>query len=345
MKKVLLVGAIVALFIAVKNIPSYAKDFASTWTLPKDDNGYLIKKENIVNNIQKITGETTSADFKITGDAAGNSYVEVYAKANNGKKFSQEEIQKILNEKYIFDIQQSNGELKLIAKRKTGMNWLNNNDNILVVFNVHVSANVATKINTTSGDAILKGLNGDQFFSATSGDFVADNIKGSVVVKTTSGDARLSNIVGASLSFDGTSGDLNVSDGQFNNIRSSTSSGDISLNNVSGNVVANSTSGDLRVILNQGSLQASTSSGDQSIEIKNPKDFIRTSASSGDVRITIPATTGANINLNGGSVSLSDKSKFSGEFSKERRAVGKWNGGGLLIDVKTSSGDIGLSFW
>ena len=344
MKKILLACSIAALFVAAKNIPSRAKDCALLTYTANGNDGYLIRKENIADNIRKITGESTSADFKIKGDSNGNAYVEVFAKANN-KNLSREETQKILNEKYVLEIQQSNGELRLTAKRKSAFAWsLNNSDNINLVFNVHVPSRVATTITTTSGDVQLYGLEGDQQFRGTSGDIFAEKITGNISIVTTSGDASLTDINGTAFSFDGTSGDLNLANGQFRHLKTTTSSGDISIHNVSSNVTANSASGDLRIVLKQGSLQASSASGDQHIEIKNPTDFIRTRSGSGDVLVRVPGSVGADVDVKGGSVSMSSKSKFAGDISKERGAVGKWNGGGIPIEIKTGSGDINLDW-
>jgi DUF4097 and DUF4098 domain-containing protein YvlB len=343
MKKILLVLAIASLFVVGKKVTSFARNEVFKYTFFKDGEPILLKKVSVNSNVQKIVGESTSADFKIVGDAASNAYVEVFAKSGNNKKLSLEEAQKFIADKYILDIQQSGNELKLIAKRKSGFNW-NNSDNINIRFNIHVPSNVSTKITSTSGDVSLQGLNGDQLFSATSGDFAAENIKGNIQVKTTSGDASLINVSGGSLNFDGTSGDLSLETGTFTNIKSTTTSGDISLHNASGNLIASSSSGDLNIVLNRGSVQAGSSSGDQNLEIKNPKDFIRTSAGSGDIRIKVPSNIGADVNLRGSSVSMSSKSKFVGDFTKDRSAVGKWNGGGLIIDVKTGSGDINLDW-
>ncbi len=81
MKKILLIFSIAALFVTVKYANSYAKDLGfQIHTTKEDGNGYLIKKENLSNSILKITGESTSADFNITGDANGKPYVEVFAK-------------------------------------------------------------------------------------------------------------------------------------------------------------------------------------------------------------------------------------------------------------------------
>ncbi|WP_447642089.1 MULTISPECIES: DUF4097 family beta strand repeat-containing protein [Chitinophagaceae] len=345
MKKILLMFSVAALFVAIKNIPTYASNFSYSFYSFGNGDGYMLKKESIADNVRKVIGESTSADFKITGDASGSAYVEVYAKSNNNKHLSQTEIQKILDDKYILEISQANGELKLTAKKKSsfGWNW-NNSDNINILFNVHIPSNIATVINTTSGDVQLYDLKGDQYFKGTSGDIIAERIQGNLEIATTSGDAKLSHIAGKTFSCTAASGDVSMESGQYENIRSNTASGDVVLNNVSGNTNVSSASGDIRIRLNEGSLIAKSASGDQHIEIKNPKDYVRASAASGDVNITVPASIGADVNLSGSSVSMSSRDKFSGSFSKDKSAVGKWNGGGIPLEIKTGSGDIRLDW-
>ncbi len=250
-----------------------------------------------------------------------------------------------MDDKYILEVRESNGELKLTAKRKSSftLSW-NNRDNINITFNIHVPTNVATTIMTTSGDVQLYDLKGNQTFTGTSGDIVAERIVGDIKIVTTSGDARLSNTLGSAFSFDAASGDLNIEKGLYNSIKSSTASGDVSLDEVSGNIDVSSASGDMRIKSNEGSLTTKSASGDQNIEIRSPKNFIRSSASSGDVRITVPASIGADVNIGGSSVSMSSRDKFSGNFSKDKSAEGKWNGGGLPINIKTGSGDINLNW-
>ena len=344
MKKILIVFSIAALFISVQYARSSAKEISFSLGNVKDEKGYLIKKESLPKDIQIITGVSTSADFKITGDDNSAPYVEIFAKENN-KKLSQQEVQKILDEKYIIEIQVSNRELKLTAKRKTsiGFGW-SNSDNINISFNVHVPVAVASTITTNSGDVQLYHLKGNQTFKATSGDIVAEHIDGNLQINTTSGDAQLSYISGSSFSFEAASGDLIMRNCLCGTIKSATASGDVSLDDVSGNLNVVSASGDIHIEADQGSITTSSASGDQKIEIRKPTQFIRSSAQSGDVRLSIPRTIGADINISGSSVYMSNREKFSGNIYKEKTAVGKWNGGGLPIQVSTGSGDISLEW-
>jgi hypothetical protein len=111
-------------------------------------------------------------------------------------------------------------------------------------------ATVALKVR--SGDVAVTRATGAVKAETSSGDIVADDLRGATHLVATSGDIRARNMGGAALAADATSGDISLELSR------------------PGAVTAHVNSGDVRVMVPQGSYQ------------------VHTSASSGDVTVTVP---------------------------------------------------------
>jgi hypothetical protein len=174
-----------------------------------------------------------------------------------------------------------------------------------------------------------------------SGDVYVENLKSMLTVSTGSGNVKVSNV-----------------DGE---VRSNTGSGDVILNGISGNVNGETGSGNVTLSMNgNGTVKLGTGSGD--IEAKNVHGGLRAHTGSGNVHADGDVTSDWNVETGSGdvSVSLPQSARFelaaqtgSGDIHVSRdvtvngtqnphRMHGKVNGGGPLVQLQTSSGNINL---
>jgi hypothetical protein len=195
--------------------------------------------------------------------------------------------------------------------------------NISIDFEVWVPKETNLKANTGSGDVSVESL------------------KSMMAVSTGSGNVKVTQVDG--------------------DVRANTGSGDVILENISGNVNGETGSGNVTVSMNgNGTVRLGTGSGD--VEAKNVHGGLRVHTGSGNVRATGDVTSDWTMETGSGdvSVSLPQTARFelaaetgSGDLHIGRevtvsgtmnphRMRGKVNGGGPLVQLQTSSGNIEL---
>jgi len=174
-----------------------------------------------------------------------------------------------------------------------------------------------------------------------SGDVTVENLKSMLTAGTGSGNVKVSNIEG--------------------DVRANTGSGDVRLDGISGNVNGDTGSGNVTVSMKgPGTLRLGTGSGD--IEAKNVHGGLRAHTGSGNVHAEGDVTSDWNVETGSGDVTVSfpQNAKFeldaqtgSGDLHVAREILmsgnlnkhhvrGKVNGGGPLVQLQTSSGNIDL---
>ena len=222
-------------------------------------------------------------------------------------------------------------------------------------------------VRTVSGDVELRDVTADSLTAQTSsGKFTLTGLSdaGDGEVRTVSGDVKLRDVAGHSLTAHTSSGKIQLDEG--------TLSGTLDLETTSGNVTAvgiratsyrlHSSSGDLTLDGCGGPLDIRTVSG--RIEVENGTEAelaIETSSGkiqfsgslytqgehrvksvSGDVRLVLPADAAFDLDIE--TVSGSIQTEFAVTMTQfdKRRVAGEVNGGGPLLRINTSSGDVTL---
>jgi DUF4097 and DUF4098 domain-containing protein YvlB len=150
-------------------------------------------------------------------------------------------------------------------------------------------------------------------------------------ITTASGDLQLDDVTG-DVTVTTASGDANVerAGGQ---VKVSGASGDVRVGNAGGDVSAHSASGDLDVAVAGGSVQATTASGDIRVGSAS-RGTVRLNTASGDVSVGVTAGTGVWLDLN--SVAGSTRSNLAMTDSPGRATPNAE----LTLQVRTVSGDI-----
>jgi DUF4097 and DUF4098 domain-containing protein YvlB len=154
-----------------------------------------------------------------------------------------------------------------------------------------------------SGDIELNNIGGDVEVHTGSGDIIAMGIAGAFDAHTGSGDVELDSATSGDVEISTGSGDIDA-EGVRGGLRMSTGSGDIAVNGEA--------TGDWRL---------TASSGRITIRLPSDAAFdLEAETSSGDIDIDHPLTTQGSIRRN--------------------RLRGQVRGGGVRIELKTSSGSI-----
>lgn len=178
--------------------------------------------------------------------------------------------------------------------------------------------------------------------SSGSGDVNIDNLKSMLTVSTGSGNVKVSRIEGdvrastgsGDIILDGIDGNVNGETGSGNITLAMTGPGTVRLGTGSGDVTARNVKGGLRVHTGSGNVTADgdvtsewsmeTGSGDVRVQLPQSAKFdLAAQTGSGDLRIN------REISMNGGTIN-------------KHRMRGKVNGGGPLVELQTSSGNIDL---
>ena len=199
----------------------------------------------------------------------------------------------------------------------------------------------ATKLNssTGSGSQSIEGLRGPVDARTGSGGITAVSIGGELRADTGSGSITMSTVNGAVRASTG-SGSIRGT-GIAGAITATTGSGEVELEQTeAGDVEVRTGSGSVRVRGVKGSLNANTGSGTITAQ-GEPTGSWRLHTSSGSITVRLPANAAFDLaaRSSSGSVYSDHPVTVTGTISR-REMRGKVRGGGVLIDVSTSSGSI-----
>jgi len=324
-----------------------------------DGEPYMVKSfsnESIQNAVVKTSGGSISVNAVSSGPAK----VEVYIHANSGNRrgsLSEEEIQKRLDEQYELTIGVSNGKLSAIAKSKNrNRNWKNS---LSIAFRLYVPENISTDLTTSGGSISLEGISGSQQFMTSGGSLNVDHVSGKINGKTSGGSI---NVVNSTDEIDLTTsgGSINATDcegrlrlttsgGSLNlsnlkgDIRAVTSGGSIHGGNIGGELETHTSGGGIHLENLRCSLEASTSSGTITVSMKELGKYVRITNSSGNINLQLPKDKGLDLDLSANRISAGRLDNFKGRV-EEHEIEGTLSGGGIPVNVKTSSGRISIEF-
>lgn len=313
------------------------------------------------------------ADANVTVNTSDVSTVEVHVTVEGNDRDKAMDYY----EKQNFSVKLDRGTLHVHSKREktreTLYGW-RNSASIHVAINV--PSNISSSIRTSDGDLVIDELTAGATIVTSDGDIEATRLEGaSVSVKTSDGDISISAassekitiqtsdgdieadwLEGASISVRTSDGDLELGD-VAGDLQIQTSDGDILIDSINGKLDAKTSDGDLvigeiissdaevrtsdgEIIIRKatGSLTLRTSDGDVALGLIDPEN-INVTISSGDALLTMPQGLPATLNIRAKDVEMASFSNFSGDLN-DSRVDGDLNGGGALIRVHISDGDV-----
>jgi len=250
--------------------------------------------------------ETQGGDVRVKSGSGDKVQVTAVQKIRADSEAEADELLKKLE----LSIEQQGGDVAAsakYAKKTAGFNF-GSWPPVQVDFEITVPTKFNTELKTSGGDIVIGDLTG------------------TVSARTSGGDVKLGRI-----------------DGE---VRAHTSGGDIRLAHATGVTDLHTSGGDIRIGTVLNTLNASTSGGDVTAEfIGALKGDCELSTSGGDVGVTVDAKAGFQLeaSTSGGEVEAEGLTITieRGGIGKTR-LHGKVNGGGPLLKLHTSGGDIEL---
>lgn len=252
-------------------------------------------------SVKVIQADLVSPEIKITGDASGQTTVDVKVSGKGTGSLSKEALMTRLRESYEVNIDQSGDQVSIGIRYKKKN--ISAKEALSFKFEVHTGSNVRANIQTVSGDMVLNRL----------GATVANSVSGNIDISSIQGDASVSSVSGG--------------------IKLTQASGTVNLKSISGEITAahigkiedaESVSGSIQVDAGAlaGDVNLKSTSG--SISLKLP--------SSTNADITLESISG--------SLDVTGFDNIQ-NLSKSRRSMSaKINDGGTAIKGSTVSGNI-----
>ena len=308
--------------------------------------------------IKNVFVETSGGSITVQGVPASEMKIEVYvAPSNSNSDMTKEELDQRLKEKYDLNVSVDGNKLTATAKSKENIrDW---KKALSISFKIYVSTNVSTDLSTSGGSIKLSNLNGNLGFSTSGGSLNLEKVGGVVKGRTSGGSINLEDskddidlsTSGGSIyakNCDGkirlhtSGGSLDISDLK-GSIDAATSGGSVSGSNISGDLKAHTSGGSVMLNSLSCNLDASTSGGNIRVEMKELRNSVDISNSSGAIDLIIPAGKGADLRITGDRIKTDKMSNFDGTV-KEDDVRGKLNGGGTSIRVNGGSSRVYFGF-
>ena len=170
---------------------------------------------------------------------------------------------------------------------------------------------------------------------------------GELVVVASSDDIAIARFDLEKIDIRATSGDLRVDAIRSGSIALGVTSGDLSATELesAGAVTIGASSGDITIerISARGAIRLEATSGDVTVGMAALERRVRIDVSSGDVVLELPPEVGFDARLEVGSGDIRSDFSIIGEITgRGDDVVGKANGGGVPVEIRTTSGDITL---
>jgi DUF4097 and DUF4098 domain-containing protein YvlB len=192
-----------------------------------------------------------------------------------------------------------------------------------IVFRIKVPSNFRPKINTAGGDVSVTGVDGNVRGETSGGTLKLFSIVGDVYGETSGGDVIIRNIKG--------------------DVQGYTSGGDIRVDSVLGGVKVTTSGGEVVLLRVNGRIFGETSGGNIEARLLGENRGVHLETSGGNVSVYLRKDIAANLqaSTSGGSVKCDLPVMVLGRISEDE-LHGKLNGGGDLIELSTSGGNINI---
>lgn len=269
----------------------------------------------------KLKVQTQGGDVKIVTGAAPTVKVVAREVIRAGSEAEADELLK----KLALVIEQNADGVAATAEyeKSSGFHW-GSWPPVQVSFTVTVPSTYNLELKTSGGDVTVDDLQGNVHARTSGGDITLGRIAGDIHAGTSGGNVRLAEGRGT--------------------VKLGTSGGDIHAGRVVGPADLDTSGGDIEVDAVEGTLHAGTSGGDVKATLTGPlKGDCRLGTSGGRVTVVVDkaaafdldaSTSGGDVNAAGLTITI-DK----GGVGRSRLA-GKVNGGGPVLKLRTSGGNI-----
>ena len=282
---------------------------ATTAISGKSHNLLLEKSFNVSQN-QTLTLSADGGDVELSAWDKSEVLIQIFGK-NKVKRY------------FNFDFSQNADGVKFDSDQRRH-SWFNFFSSISIYYKITVPKKFNITAKTAGGDILISAISGNIELKTSGGDIKVVNSTGEISSHTSGGNIQLLSCTG--------------------NTNSVTSGGDINGKNLIGNFFAKTSGGDISASIKNGKVESKTSGGDITINVDGENRGISASTSGGDISIKLAPQMKADIKLRavGGDIDRSLEN-LTVEQASSSKFYGKLNGGGNLIECKTSGGDISIA--
>lgn len=265
--------------------------------------------------IKNIEVQVSSADVTIV--PSEDAQIHVVLKSN----LSDEK----LRERFEYRSEQNDDKLLVFLQGKGGNFGLNGDPNIHVDIRVPKQVFDKVEVRSASGDGHFESLNAK-----------------SLQVDSASGDIEIKSYKGTSLTATTKSGDILLHSIEADNTRVGVASGDVSVQGLTGQSFdTESASGDLDLTGIAAQIRAQVTSGDVDVTMKEVREDVDISVTSGKVQLHVPKSSAFSFDLQTRSGSLNSKIPDSNITSEDKHHQrGTVGSGGPSVRLNATSGDI-----
>lgn len=293
--------------------------FACTNVIEKSDTPYLVK-EFQMKDPGNLLVQTTGGNIHVSSHAENNVKVEMFLKEGNREIIPGDEAAKEVLENFDITIDKSSNTISAIAKKKDYK--FRKFNNISISFHVWVPEHTSCNLQTSGGSISLHKVLGKQVVRTSGGSLKLTEITGDMDASTSGGSIRVYNYEG--------------------NLRASTSGGSITLFESQGDLLAQTSGGGIYLDKVSGKIEGRTSGGSIEANLLSVDEHVKLKTSGGSISVAMTKEKGLNLHLKGSRVNVK-LDNFSGEAKKDK-VVGSLNGGGTLVELATSGGNVNLDF-
>lgn len=338
------------------------------------DQETMIDERFSVNNDGTLEVDVGDADVEVVPGASDEVHVEVILAARRLDEDTRE-----YYERQNFNVTQSGNTVRVETepRRRINFDWNDWRNHPSIYVRVSAPQTFNADLHTSDGDINVDRLSGNVRLRTSDGDVTAGELNGATLTLSTSdGDINVDVLEGETVDINTSDGDLDLGKITAQRITARTSDGDIRANSlngdtevktsdgdidvdafngpgfyartsdgaitvdqlVAGHSTVRSSDGDITLRRVEGDLNVSGSSAHIRLDLNKPGQVTATT-SDGDISITLPAHHRADLRLRGDDVRISRALDFNGRIEDDR-ADGEINGGGALIEARTSDGEV-----
>lgn len=273
---------------------------------------FVFRESFSVSNLESMNLKLGFGNLNVVGseDNQGEIILKATGDLEDPTKFSEEfKIGKDLNSQ--------EASYRVSSKKGSSLS-----DQINLEATLTIPKNLKIIANTSGGHINASNMRNNQHFQTSGGHITLNSLKGKTVVETKGGH----------INGDQISGNTSVSTG----------GGHIRIDKSHGSLVAETGGGHIEIEDASGSVKAKTSGGDISASVQQANGPLKFTTSAGNITLKLPQNIGANLDITGSSVNLSEVFDFSGTKNKGNIS-GTINGGGISLVVNCGYGNVNIN--
>ncbi len=298
----------------------------------------LLDKQFAVQPGGSLIVDVDFGSINISTNATDEVTVNVWRKIGRRKKADEE---KFLRENPVI-LSQDNNTITIRSRQKSGtlQNWFSGKNRNEAKYTITVPAQFNAGLKTAGGGISVKDLSGKVSAGTSGGDLAFARLRGPLDGDTSGGGIGVADCNGT-LKIHTSGGDINVTGGS-GTLQGDTSGGPIIVKDFQGPARVETSGGGITIERVTGAIEGSTSGGAINAVIPAPlSGEIKLSTSGGGITARLPTDAAFEIDAetSGGGVGSEFPITVVGKMEHDRLS-GTVNGGGKLVRLRTSGGEI-----